>query len=133
MFIFASLVAPLGGPPFFFITGIAGGFGFNRALPDPALMLDHPFLKVMRGEIDISGPAADVLKDLSSKHFPVQRGQHWIAAGIAFTAFSVGVSWLSYALIERPGQARLRQLLCGKRPGKVTPPAFAESGAEATR
>ena len=59
LFIFASLVAPLGGPPWFFITGVAGGFGFNRSLPAPGLMLEHPFLKVMRGEISVSGDAVD--------------------------------------------------------------------------
>src|SRR5690606_24073034 len=30
LFVFASLVAPLGGPPYFFVTGVAGGFGYNR-------------------------------------------------------------------------------------------------------
>src|SRR5262249_59173355 len=86
LFIFASLVAPLGGPPWFFITGVAGGFGFNRSLPAPGLLLDHPFLKVMRGEISISGNAAEDLKALSV-HFAAVKGQNWIAAGIQFTAF----------------------------------------------
>jgi hypothetical protein len=87
LFIFASLVAPLGGPPWFFITGVAGGFGFNRSLPAPGLLLDHPFLKVMRGEISVgTGNAAEDLKALSV-HFAAMAGQHWIAAGIQFTAF----------------------------------------------
>jgi Family of unknown function (DUF6603) len=87
LFIFASLVAPLGGPPWFFITGVAGGFGFNRSLPAPGLLLDHPFLKVMRGEISVgTGNAAEDLKGLSV-HFAAMAGQHWIAAGIQFTAF----------------------------------------------
>jgi hypothetical protein len=86
LFIFASLVAPLGGPPWFFITGVAGGFGFNRSLPAPGLLLDHPFLKVMRGEISIGGNAAEGLKALTV-HFAALKGQHWIAAGIQFTAF----------------------------------------------
>ena len=87
LFIFASLVAPLGGPPWFFITGVAGGFGFNRSLPAPGLLLDHPFLKVMRGEISVGGGnAAEDLKSLSV-HFAAVKGQHWIAAGIQFTAF----------------------------------------------
>lgn len=87
LFIFASLVAPLGGPPWFFITGVAGGFGFNRSLPAPGLLLDHPFLKVMRGEISVgTGNAAEDLKALSI-HFAALKGQHWIAAGIQFTAF----------------------------------------------
>jgi hypothetical protein len=86
LFIFASLVAPLGGPPWFFITGVAGGFGYNRSLPAPGLLLDHPFLKVMRGEISVGGNAAEDLKGLSI-HFVAMKGQHWIAAGIQFTAF----------------------------------------------
>jgi hypothetical protein len=32
MFIFAMSNEPLGGPPAFFVTGIAAGFGYNRAL-----------------------------------------------------------------------------------------------------
>ncbi|MDA4107835.1 DUF6603 domain-containing protein [Mycolicibacterium holsaticum] len=86
LFIFASLVAPLGGPPWFFMTGVAGGFGFNRALPNPELMLDHPFLKVMRGELAVSGDAATSLKELSLLFAP-EEGQFWIAAGIQFISF----------------------------------------------
>jgi hypothetical protein len=86
LFIFASLVAPLGGPPWFFVTGIAGGFGLNRALPDPALMLEHPFMKVMAGELTFSGDAAGALVDLS-KQFTAEAGQFWIAAGIQFISF----------------------------------------------
>ncbi|MCV7221236.1 DUF6603 domain-containing protein [Mycolicibacterium elephantis] len=86
LFIFASLVAPLGGPPWFFMTGVAGGFGFNRALPNPELMLDHPFLKVMRGELAVSGDAATALKELSVQ-FAAEEGQFWIAAGIQFISF----------------------------------------------
>ena len=86
LFIFASLVAPLGGPPWFFITGVAGGFGYNRALPAPGLLLEHPFLKVMRGEIAIGKNAGQALRSLSV-HFAAMKGQFWIAAGIQFTAF----------------------------------------------
>lgn len=86
LFIFASLVAPLGGPPWFFMTGVAGGFGFNRALPNPELMLDHPFMKVMRGELALSDDAASALKTLSDDFAP-EPGQFWVAAGIQFVSF----------------------------------------------
>lgn len=86
LFIFASLVAPLGGPPWFFMTGVAGGFGLNRTLPDPALMIEHPFLKVMRGELAVSGDAATALTELADA-FAVEEGQFWIAAGIQFISF----------------------------------------------
>jgi len=86
MFIFASLVAPLGGPPWCFITGIAGGFGYNRALPPAGLLAEHPFLKVMNGEIELEGEGAEQLAALG-EHFAAQPDQHWIAAGIQFTSF----------------------------------------------
>ncbi len=86
LFIFASLVAPLGGTPWFFVTGIAGGFGYNRALPPSTLMAEHPFIKVMRGEIPMgSGDAASLAK--ISGLFAAQPGSYWIAAGIQFTSF----------------------------------------------
>lgn len=86
LFIFGSLVAPLGGPPWFFVTGIAGGFGYNRSLPPPGLVADHPFMRVMRGEISANGPTTEVLQQLS-QYFAATKGQHWIAAGIQFTCF----------------------------------------------
>jgi|GEM_PF-5672998 len=89
LFIFASLVAPLGGPPWFFITGIAGGFGFNRHLPSPELLGDHPFLQVMRGQIKFD--AKDPKNSLANlgDAFAVQHNQNWIAAGIQFTCFAM--------------------------------------------
>ena len=86
MFIFASLVAPLGGPPWFFITGIAGGFGYNRTLPPPGLLTEHPFIQVMRGDLPLGADAASSLASLGT-YFAAVAGQHWVAAGIQFTAF----------------------------------------------
>ncbi|MCA9693502.1 MAG: hypothetical protein KC636_28160 [Myxococcales bacterium] len=87
MFVFASLEAPLGGPPWFFVTGIAGGFGFNRGLApldDPS---DHPLLKVMKGEVINPNNMIGSLQSLAG-YFPAERGRYWIAAGIQFTSFS---------------------------------------------
>jgi hypothetical protein len=86
LFIFASLVAPLGGPPWFFITGIAGGFGYNRTLPPPGLLTKHPFIQVMRGDLPISGDSSTALTQLGTYFTPVL-GQYWVAAGIQFIAF----------------------------------------------
>lgn len=92
LFIFASLVAPLGGPPWFFITGIAGGFGFNRNLPSPELMAQHPFLMVMNGELPFNGKDMAKIKEsleaIGQQFAPVD-GQYWLAAGIQFTCFKV--------------------------------------------
>jgi hypothetical protein len=86
LFIFASLVAPLGGPPWFFITGIAGGFGYNRSLPPPGLLTEHPFIQVMRGDLPLEGDMSSSLATLGT-YFAAIKGQHWVAAGIQFTAF----------------------------------------------
>lgn len=89
LFIFASLVAPLGGPPWFFITGVAGGFGYNRNLPSPKLLGDHPFLKVMRGDIKFNpNDKSGTLTNIGSA-FTLQKGQYWIAAGLQFTCFAM--------------------------------------------
>ena len=90
LFIFAALVAPLGGPPWFFITGIAGGFGFNRPLPPSSLLAEHPFMKVMRGELNFDpNQPGTALKNISGQFSPPQKGKYWIAAGIQFTCFAV--------------------------------------------
>jgi hypothetical protein len=88
MFIFASLVAPLGGPPFMFITGIAGGFGYNRMLPPVTLMSKHPFLRIMSGDLPVSDNKDALAKlDDPKNGFGVKIGDYWIAAGIQFVSF----------------------------------------------
>ena len=89
LFIFASLVAPLGGTPFMFITGVAGGFGYNRKLP-PTMPLDkHPFLQVMSGDLPLTGNLSNQLEILSKQDFPVQVGEYWVAGGIQFISFGL--------------------------------------------
>jgi hypothetical protein len=86
LFIFASLVAPLGGPPFFFVTGIAGGFGFNRTLPPPGLLSENPFLKVMNDGIDLTNGTEAALQELST-YFDAVPDTYWVAGGIQFVSF----------------------------------------------
>lgn len=89
LFIFASLVAPLGGAPWMFITGVAGGFGLNRKLP-PAMPLNkNPFLAVMSGDLKLgSGGAAAQLQALGAEFAPVA-GEFWVAGGIQFISFGL--------------------------------------------
>ena len=46
LFAFLFLDAPLGGPAFFFVTGLAGGFGYNRSLqlPDISGVATYPLV-----------------------------------------------------------------------------------------
>jgi len=96
MFIFAMLTAPpLGGPPVFFVTGVAAGFGYNRGLKLPSIDTVSKFPLVMgfvpNQESPFSGPdPGDALKILvKEKVVPVQIGQNWVAAGVQFTSFQL--------------------------------------------
>ena len=86
IFLFAVLIAPIGGPPFFFITGIAGGFGYNRKLPPPGPVASNPFMQLMNGGLQLSGDDAVQFKALSSE-FMVMASDYWVAAGVKFTTF----------------------------------------------
>ena len=53
LFIFALLDFPLGGPPEFFVTGLAAGFGYNRNLKAPETVEDvakFPLIRLAMGE-----------------------------------------------------------------------------------
>lgn len=79
---------PLGGPPFFFVTGLAGGFGFNRALtlPKPDQVVNFPLVTIAAQ--DTPTDIDKVLTQLGSMA-PVRRGQYWLAAGVRFSSFQV--------------------------------------------
>jgi hypothetical protein len=128
LFIFASLVAPLGGPPWCFITGIAGGFGYNRTLPPSGLLTEHPFIKVMSGEIPIGSGDANALAKISD-YFTPQEGTYWIAAGIQFTSF--GLIDGKVVVAVQFGNSFSFQLL-GVARFAISPVAYFELGIEVT-
>lgn len=91
LFLFAALRAPLGGHPAFFITGLAGGFSFNRSLKLPSIEEVHKF-PLVKGVVDGSfsegedpGGALQKLADVVKPEI----GQYWVAAGITFSTFKL--------------------------------------------
>ena len=89
LFVVAAVSASLGGPPFFFITGLGGGIGLNRALELPADVADIPAFPLVATMDSSSGFAEDpmgVLQSVSTA-FPARRGNFWFAAGVRFTSF----------------------------------------------
>lgn len=101
LFIFMHLNAPLGGPPFLFVTGISGGFGVNRnfVLPTFDELATYPLLPSQSGV-----PTADSMTGQSNEqklntmtnamlgmahYFPVDGGQYWFAFGIDVTSFEM--------------------------------------------
>ena len=99
LFIYAVLNAPLGGPSFFFVTGLAAGFGFNRAVkvPDVSLVGEFPLVNLAVGGAGSpvpDNPAGrtnyihDILDQLRDSIYPM-KGQYFLAAGIHFTSFEL--------------------------------------------
>lgn len=89
LFIFLSAGYPLGGPPAFFITGLAAGFGINRGLkiPEVKSVPQFPLLALMREKkkkLDL-----DEAVSRMGDTIYVSRGQNFIAAGIEFTTFGL--------------------------------------------
>ena len=104
LFIFAMMNnPPLGGPPAFFVTGLAGGFGYNRGLtlPDIDNVATFPLVSgFVPGQAspfkgDDPNKALQVL--VEKNVVPVKIGQNWIAAGVQFTSFQL---LQSYALLS---------------------------------
>lgn len=91
-FIYAKIDVPLGGPPAFFITGLAGGFGINNALVMPSIetLSSYPLLPGNTPAMG-SDPAttiSTVLPALGSI-FTYSPGAYWLAAGIQFTTYEM--------------------------------------------
>jgi hypothetical protein len=94
MFIFAQLEAELGGPPFFFVTGLCAGFGYNRSLKAPSVdQVDKfPLLAGIADPSKIGGQGASpkqALDAIGEDWIKPQRGANWVAAGVQFTSFKL--------------------------------------------
>ncbi|HEY6392644.1 MAG TPA: DUF6603 domain-containing protein [Bryobacteraceae bacterium] len=91
LFIFGALRTPLGGPPAFFVTGIAAGFAYNRniTLPQVGSVQDFPLVSgVVNGTFGPGENPNDALKTLNEVIAP-EVGAYWLAAGLTFTSFAI--------------------------------------------
>jgi hypothetical protein len=101
LFIYAVLDYPLGGPSFFFVTGLAAGFGYNRALNIPAIEEVKAFPLI---QVSGSGQNGSTLQSLPAgpkeqqelltsrlsaleDYIPRSVGEHFLAFGLHFTSF----------------------------------------------
>jgi hypothetical protein len=85
---------PLGGPAFFFVTGLAAGFGYNRALTMPAVDQVSRFPLVATAMSAGAKPpqsTADVTATLNSllPYLTPQLDEVFLAAGVKFTSFKL--------------------------------------------
>lgn len=103
LFIYAALNEPLGGPAFFFVTGISAGFGYNRSLHMPSLdhVLEFPLVaEALNGKSLPNDAGKEALtKELEAIHsyIPPNIGHSFLAAGISFTSFKLIESTLLLA------------------------------------
>ncbi len=103
LFVFLVIGIPIGGPPFFFITGLAGGFGYNRGLVVPPIE-GLPAFPLVAAMSDSSAATAEPMAFLQSMGdaVPMERGSYWFAAGLKFSSFSLVHSQaLLYVLLNR--------------------------------
>jgi hypothetical protein len=89
-FMFAVLHKELGGPAFFFVTGLAFGFGINRTLKLPPIeeVQNFPLIRAAT-DPDYLGKNTD-LRTISQRledYVSPSPGNLWIAAGVKFTSF----------------------------------------------
>lgn len=103
LFVFVVLGIPIGGPPYFFITGLAGGFGYNRGLVVPPIedMPAFPLVAAMSDSSAVTAKPMEFLQRMGSA-VPMERGSYWFAAGLKFTSFTlVNSQALLYVLLNR--------------------------------
>jgi hypothetical protein len=90
LFIYAFLDYPLGGPAFFFVTGLAAGFGYNRKLIVPAIdqVADFPLIKQAVGGKPDPGGLTGTLTALQAS-IPPAIGEIFLAVGVKFNSFKL--------------------------------------------
>jgi hypothetical protein len=90
LFVFGIVEGPFGGPPAFFVTGLAAGFGVNRALtlPAPTQVGTYPLVEAAQGSGATNTP--DALAALNTGGWvPPTIGEYWVAAGVTFLSFGL--------------------------------------------
>tara|TARA_A100000171_G_C2140247_1_gene154680 strand:+ start:2473 stop:7035 length:4563 start_codon:yes stop_codon:yes gene_type:complete len=90
LFIYMILGIPITIQPYLIITGITGGFGYNRSLIVPPLneILNFPLVSEVLGNSTTATDPLDELLKLNN-YTPPNVGEYWAAAGIKFTSFKL--------------------------------------------
>jgi hypothetical protein len=99
MFIFGDLAYPIGGPPAFFVTGMALGFGYNSDLRLPTIdeVASFPFVQALvpAGGTPPFGPDStpldvlNVIRNTTPPWVSEKAASLWFGAGITFTSFEL--------------------------------------------
>ncbi|MEM9548016.1 MAG: DUF6603 domain-containing protein [Bacteroidota bacterium] len=90
LFLFAEAEGTFGGPPVFFVTGLAAGFGYNsqiRAITNYQEAQNFPLLKFGQ-EPNLAG-LIDSLTQGTTPWIKDKAGARWLAAGVQFNSFKL--------------------------------------------
>jgi hypothetical protein len=95
LFIYTVLDYPIGGPSFFFVTGLALGFGYNRSLRIPSIDQVGQFplvAEAVQGNSMPENAGRDTLTAELEKlraFIPPTPGEMFLAIGVKFTSFKL--------------------------------------------
>ena len=97
LFLYAVLDYPLGGPPFFYVTGLAAGFGLNQTLVMPTVdkVATFPLIETakkppsMPTDPGAAGPFIKKQMDGLAAYLTPRVGQYFGCAGVHFTSFEL--------------------------------------------
>ncbi|MBV8193833.1 MAG: hypothetical protein JO339_41895, partial [Alphaproteobacteria bacterium] len=108
LFVFGAIDAPIGGPPYCFVRGVAAGMGFNSALRMPSTETagDFSLVRAAQGAEGFGTPSLiDILAAMGEDVKP-KAGAQWLAAGIRFTSFEI-VSSVALLAVVLDGAPRI--------------------------
>lgn len=90
LFLYAVLNYPIGGPSFFFVEGLAAGFGYNRAfLAPPITGVEHfPLIEEARRGAGLPADISSEIRKLN-QYIPFRPDQYFLVAGIKFNSFKL--------------------------------------------
>jgi hypothetical protein len=97
MFVFVQISGAFGGPPAFFVTGLAGGFGYNSSIrvPAPDQVVTFPLVGGLSNPALLGGGTATPMQALAAlaggtnPWITHALGQNWLAAGVRFSTFQL--------------------------------------------
>ncbi len=97
LFLYAVLEFPLGGPPFFFVTGFSLGFGYNRYLKVPSIdkLTEFPLVAQAMGGLGNNQRPSDSRQliteqlDQLDKYMTRSTDSGFVAIGLKFTCFKM--------------------------------------------
>lgn len=120
---------PLGGPVFFFVTGLAAGFGYNSKLSiptDASGVASFPLILAALPPNSSTGQQPKSPMDIITSCVTPMQGEYWLAFGVLFRSFEL---LQSTALITATFGHDLQFALLGQSEISI-PPAPPASNAE---